>query len=308
MTKTPNRKSQMRAAAKHRLKPLYLGIQEVLPLGLRRQFVHLVRHRQYLHLKEPRTFNEKLSWRMVYDRCDALKLTCDKKAMKVLAHERAGDLVRVPRTIWSGRDLRELTEVDLPQHWVLKPNHRSGIVYFGQGHANTMMLTQITSGWLDEVNWRIRGEWAYAEAEPTFLVEEVIGVPGTPPTDYKFEVFDGVARMVGVYHGRFDGLRANLFDRNFEPLGVRFATIPPLTENEVVKPRNYDRMLEAAERISAGFDYLRVDMYDTGDEAWFGETTPYSGGGGYAFHPRSYDLVLGSYWTLPERTEPSRHG
>lgn len=237
---------------------------------------------------------------MAFDRRDLLAMTCDKLAMKSMAEERAGDLVRVPQVFWSGRDIGELADVSLPDNWVLKPNHRSGLVYFGHGAADVDHLRGQTQGWLDEVKWRDGGEWAYSQADPVLLVEELIGVSGTPPIDYKFEVFDGTVRLLLVYLGRFDDLRGYLFDRDFNQISAQDASEVLRDSDVVTRPANYARMLEIAERIADGFDYLRVDLYDTGDEVWFGEVTPYEGGGAARFRPRSFDDVLGSYWTLPD--------
>lgn len=278
---------------------MYRGIERRLPPIPRRYFVHAVKHRRILNLNNPKTFNEKITWRMLFDRRDILAPTCDKLAMKSLARERAADLVRVPQTLWIGTDVRELAESALPEHWVLKPNHRSGLVYFGHGTANTEEILEATVGWLDEVNWQDMGEWAYSQAKRVLLVEEFIGVPGTPPVDYKFEVFDGLVQLLLVYMGRFEDLRGYLFDRDFNRVAAQDAS-EILRENEdVQKPVNYERMLEAAERIGRGYDYLRVDLYDTGDQVWFGEVTPYEGGGTARFRPKSFDKKLGSYWTLP---------
>ncbi len=36
-------------------------------------------------------------------------------------------------------------------------------------------------------------------------------------------------------------------------------------------------------------------------EVWFGELTPYPGGGVIRYEPREFDHELGAYWTLPSR-------
>ncbi|WJZ68275.1 ATP-grasp fold amidoligase family protein [Kocuria rosea] len=270
---------------------------------MRRYVVHAVKHRRLLRLRRPQTFNEKLSWRMVYDRREILKVTCDKKAMKVLAHERAGDLVRVPRTLWSGTDVRELEPIELPERWVLKPNHRSGLVYIGEGQPRIDELRRITKGWLEEVHWRRMGEWAYSHAEPALIVEEFIGEAGSVPVDYKFQVFDGQVRVVLVYLGRFEELRGYVMDRNFVRIEVQDASERLRADEVINEPPNFARMVEVAERIASGFDYLRVDLYDTGDDVWFGETTVYEANGGAKYRPASFDVELGSYWNLPGRDE-----
>lgn len=286
--------------AKERGAPVYYGIQGALPLKWRRYFVHAVRHRRLLHLSNPQTYSEKLAWRMVYDRRDIFKATCDKKAMKDLARERAGDLIRVPETIWSGTDVAELASVELPEHWVIKPNHRSGFVHFGHGPADVDELARITDGWLEEDHWEKMGEWAYSFAEQSLVVEELIGQPGESLVDYKFDVFDGVVRALVIHVSRFSDHRRYIFYRDMTRVDAQFVGDRLRPDEVLEKPANYERMIEAAERIAEGFDYLRVDLYSVGNDIWFGETTPYQGNATHNFKPTSWDRELGSFWTLPQ--------
>jgi hypothetical protein len=57
-------------------------------------------------------------------------------------------------------------------------------------------------------------------------------------------------------------------------------------------------MLAIAESLSRGFDHMRVDMYATDDEIWFGELTPYVWSGLTMFVPDGADKLIGSYWRL----------
>lgn len=66
---------------------------------------------------------------MVYDRRPIIGLTCDKLRAKEYAAARG---VNVISTLWSGVDLSELETLDLPELWVLKPNHRTGLVFLAQ--------------------------------------------------------------------------------------------------------------------------------------------------------------------------------
>jgi hypothetical protein len=59
-------------------------------------------------------------------------------------------------------------------------------------------------------------------------------------------------------------------------------------------------MLEIARRLSAGWDFIRIDLYDVDGAVWFGEFSPYPGAGTSRFVPYAFDEYLGSLWTLPE--------
>jgi hypothetical protein len=269
-----------------------------LPVGAKRRALFACFNRRLPGFKDPLTFNDKVNWRILNDRRPLLEWTCDKLAMKEHACAIAG--LRVPRTYWAGRDLRELEGAALPAHWVLKPNHRSGLVHFGRGRPDIARLRELTAEWLDPFQSADLGEWAYSRARPLLLAEEVIGEPGSPPPDYKFFVFGGDVAAIQVDTGRHLVHRRRLYLPDWSPLDVRSgywplaATEPP--------PAGLDRMLAVAAELGAGFDFIRVDLYDVSEKVFFGEVTPYPGGGLDRFVPASFDAELGARWKLPART------
>src|SRR4051812_1976005 len=86
----------------------------VLPVPVRRALRFRQSHGRLPPLRGPRTFNEKVNWRIVHDRRPILAWTCDKLAMKEHARRIAPGLVCIPETLWFGSDIAELADVDLP--------------------------------------------------------------------------------------------------------------------------------------------------------------------------------------------------
>lgn len=279
-------------AAKHLERRLVVA----LPPVHRRRWLYLRGHRRLPDLRSPSTFSEKVNWRILHDRRPLLAWTCDKLAMKQHAQS-SGAPVTVPRTLWHGTDVRELADVDLPAHWVLKPSHRSGLVRFGEAHTGLERLAAETRYWLADVQDGVLAEWAYGRARRCLFVEELVGAPGQPPADYKFFVFDGVPRMVQVDLDRFSGHRRSLYDPDWRKLDVELAKPDG---GPVPRPASLAQMLEAATILGADFDFIRIDLYGPeGSGAVFGEYTPYPGSGVERFRPRSFDTWLGSQWRLP---------
>ena len=66
-------------------------------------------------------------------------------------------------------------------------------------------------------------------------------------------------------------------------------------------------MTEVSEALGREFDFIRVDLYDVEGSVWFGELTPYPGGGLDPFDPR-LDRELGALWVLPPRRAVRRTG
>jgi hypothetical protein len=270
-----------------------------LPLLLRRRILFAFYQRRLGHFKEPRTFSEKMNWRILYDRREELAWTCDKLAMK----ERAAKFgIRVPETFWQGEELADLAEVELPDEWVLKPNHRSGLVYFGKGRPDIEQLRKLTAGWLDESQWAKMGEWAYSRAKRALLVEERLSALGTA-TDYKVRVFHGTPIACAVIAGRFSNQTTlTFYSPSWERLPATQAHPPGLP---VPPPNQLGALLEAARQMSGTLDFLRVDMYVIDDEVYMGEVTPYPAGGLEAIKPFATDLAWGRLWTLPTLGEDS---
>jgi TupA-like ATPgrasp len=266
-----------------------------VPVAARRRALYALNQHRWLNLNAPRTFNEKVNWRMVHDRRALIAETCDKLKAKEYAASRGID---PPRVIWSGTDLSELESLDLPEHWVLKPNHRTGLVHIGRGKANTAELATLTRGWLDEMMWSVFGEWAYSQADRCYVLEERVGQPGVDLPDYKFFVFSGAVDLIEVDTERQNNHCARMYTADWHPLDVQGQLVPlgPIVE----KPRCLDAMLEAAEKLGADFDFIRVDLYEYADQIWFGELTPYPAGGLERFVPHFLDEQLGRLWNLPQ--------
>lgn len=273
---------------------IYWAVLRHLPVSVRRHVQYTKAHRRRLHLRAPKRFSEKVNWRIAHDRRPVIEWTCDKLRMKKAA-EVAG--LRVPRTIWSGVDVAEILDLDLPTRWVLKPNHRTGLVHLGEGPPTEELLEAATSGWLKETQSDLRGEWAYSQATPCLLVEEWVGPTDEVPADYKLFVFDGVPHVIQVDTNRFSGHQRRFYRPDWTPLDVKHTF--PLAPVEPA-PDLLDDMLDAAAKLGAEFDFIRVDLYVTPTALYFGEVTPYPGGGLERFEPRWLDQELGEAWTLPE--------
>ena len=278
------------------LKSAVRSVLTRIPLKPRRQLYFLKAHRSWPNLSSPKSFNEKVNWRIINDRRAEISWTCDKLRMKAFAHA-SKEAVNVPKTLWQGSDVEELADFDFPERWILKANHRSQCVFPGKGNPTLSTLLAATDGWLDNWQGEQLGEWAYKFARPLIFLEEWIGDDDKPPSDYKFFVFHGRVELIQFDQNRFSGHKISLYDRDWDPIGAAKglwddAGITP-------EPVHLREMIDIAESLAKDFDFMRIDLFDTSSGIFFGETTPYPGGGLSPFEPKSFDLELGSRWTLP---------
>lgn len=264
------------------------------PTTLRR-LGYLKGHKRLPRLRNPRTFTEKVQWRILYDRRELIRLTGDKMWMKAYTTKLNIHGLKIPVPIWAGTDLTDLREFELPPRWVLKPNNRSGLVHIGTGAPSVSGLTTLTADWLTPFEWEHRREWAYRDARQMFIIEPFIG-ESSVPRDLKFYVFSGDVALIQIDSGRFVHHERSFYssDWTYLPISHGYPLAPP-----VQAPTSLGELLRIAGEIGAEFDFVRVDLYDTPSGIHFGELTPYPAGGVKPFQPRSFDFELGQRWRLP---------
>jgi TupA-like ATPgrasp len=278
-----------------------LALTYKLPSSLSRRAIFFYHHGRFPRVRNPVTFNEKVNWRILKDRRDLLAWTCDKLAMKDYVINVQGAMtqgMQIPQTLWSGTNVWELENVELTDHWVLKPNHRSGHVFFGSGQPDIAALQGMVQGWLRPAEAADLHEWAYLKARPILLVEEMLGMPGSPPADYKFYVFAGEVAAIEFHTNRYADHRIRYYLPDWTPLEVSVGIHSP-SPVEAAAPGNLENMVAIASELGRSFDFMRVDLYSVDGDVFFGEVSPYPGSGIEPFVPNSFDDELGAKWELP---------
>jgi len=284
---------------------LFERVLKPLPYGLGWRLRYLRGHHRWPRLSPPRTYNEKVLWRILYDRRPELGIASDKLASKRLVAERAPE-VRIPEVYWSGTDLRELAEADLPEQWVLKPNNTSGLLHFGSGIPSppeAAELARSTRGWIDrpfDPNVSYAWEWGYSQAERCFLVEERIGGGEEEPRVLKVMIFDGEPGILSLVTGMLGAIRVDRFAPDLSTIEFSLSRYAP-SDEPATPPDTTEQMIAAARRIGTLLEFVSVDFHVLADGSFsFAELTAYPSGGVLRMRPRSMDFALGERWRLPE--------
>lgn len=136
------------------------------------------------------------------------------------------------------------------------------------------------AGWLRINFGRRKREWAYQAIQPRLIAEKLLDDGTGDLPDYKFHCFDGEPRLIQYDVRRFTDHRRELFTPEWQKITDyrRLAAVGPIN-HKVPTPSNLGEMLSCARRLSAGFRYVRVDLYSVGGRTVFGEMTWYPGGG-----------------------------
>ncbi len=251
--------------------------------------------------ENPRSHNEKINWRKLYDRNPIYPVICDKLRVRdhvagVLGQDAAKHLF--PRMLGvsanpSARWLRRFgTGIAIKAN-----NGCSANLFVMPGdRPDWYQMARTARRWMRQQHGVLLQEWAYWQIPPRVIVEELLVTPdGRCADDIKFAMFDGVCRFIQIDHDRF-GHKCEGF---FWPDGTRIdVAATPVPRTDFIAHKDLDRMLMVAERLSAGFDHIRVDFLVAGDRFALNELTIYRGSGLNPFIPESYDFEFGAMWTL----------
>lgn len=154
----------------------------------------------------PHTYNEKMLWRMIFDRNPRFVLFSDKLGSRVHFAKTCPGL-HLPRILWRGEHPADLPRLFLTEPVVIKANHGCGFNWFPARMPRDEELLQRTlRQWLATDYSRKWGEWAYRGVLPQVFVEERLGatLPGEM-IELKVHLFHGKVFYTVVYVGEKTG-------------------------------------------------------------------------------------------------------
>lgn len=249
---------------------------------------YFVRHQKRLHLDNPTTFNELVQRRKLKNRDMRMATLADKVAVKDHVAALLGPEWVIP-TIWSGSDLPDAPPCAVP--YVVKARHGSNqSIYVRDAAADWPKIRVRAAAWMRRHYGTLLDEWLYSHIPLGLMVEPFIGENGQLPIDYKIFVFGGRATHVQVHLEREKRHRWIVFDRTWNRVSS------PSDDQDPDCPSSLSRMLDAAETLARGFDFVRCDFYEIAGKPLFGEMTFYPGSGLDKFNPVRLDSVFGELW------------
>lgn len=247
-------------------------------------------------IREPRSFNEKLMHRKLCTDDERFAKVEDKWAVREYVRNRVGEDI-LPDVYHVTDNPTEIPLSKLPDEFVIKPTHLSGPIIFveDKSTANWDAIKSDCNEWLSSRHGTIRGEYWYQDIEPRIVFEERLrDEEHDVPKDFKFFVFHGQVEYIEVDIGRFSDHTRIFYNTKWMP--QEFALKYPLGPT-TERPAQFEKMIEVAELLGDGFDFIRVDLYQpNGDKVIFGEVTVAHGSGSEQFDPLAYDFELGSLW------------
>jgi len=257
---------------------------------------HLRAHGEFPNLKSPKTFNEKIAWRELYDHDSRMPALVDKIVAKELMSARFGPEFIIP-TLATFATEAEIDFSSLPYPCVVKANHGSGMnIFLHRPPENETSVRRQIRHFLRQDFSKNFEEWVYSQIPRRILVEPLIEGGEHGLVDYKFHTFGERVFAIQVDLDRYTGHRRAFYDSNWKRMP--FELLYPGPSYEVEPPAKLDKMLFYAQQIGRDFSYVRVDLYEIEGAVKFGEATFTHGGGIERFKPKEWDLLLGEPWVL----------
>ena len=234
----------------------------------------------------------------------------DKYEAKKIVAETIGDEHIIPTIgVWESFDDIDFTS--LPDQFVLKCTHDSGGLVIctnkDQFDAETARK-KINKSLLTNYYLHDR-EWPYKNVKRRIIAEEYIEDKNSKHGlhDYKMFIFNGEFKAFYVTsdRGSKTGTCIDIFDKNCNRLPFKWGY--PNSNYEFKKPKNWETMIELAERLGKGYPHVRVDFYNLNGKIMFGEMTFFTWGGLVPFEPEEWDYKFGEWITLTKEKITDEH-
>lgn len=248
---------------------------------------------------EDASVHDKIRWLNAYDLSD-LKVQC---VDKIRAKEHVAKIcpeVKCARTIQVFDKVEDIYLPSHPKKFVMKKNSgcRRNMYCWDKSLFNIKNAADETRKWMSETPGLNSDEFQYTLVTPHLFTEECLtNGPSESLLDYRFWVFENKCRFVAVNGGHGWGGQ-QFFDTQFNRIDLYNNAHKGDAKTAFSKPRNFDAMVSYAEKLSTGFKFVRVDLYNVDGDVYFGEFTFSPGGYFTRFvdsSGKSLDVEIGRY-------------
>ena len=235
-----------------------------------------------LNLENPIEFNEKLQWLKLYDRNPLYTKLVDKYEVKNYITNTLSEEYVIP-LLGVYDKINQINFDNFPDKFVLKTTHDSGtiVICTNKEKFNKKAALKKLKKRLKRKYYYLWREWPYKNIKPKIIVEPFIIDKNGQLNDYKFFCFNGKSDYVMVCIDRDIGkTKFYYYDRNWQLQKEMSEDASKVSDNfNLPKPNNLNEMFEIAEKLSKGFPFVRIDLYNVDGKIYFGEFTFYPSAG-----------------------------
>lgn len=254
---------------------------------------------EILDLASPKTLNEKIQWIKLYGIDEKKEKLTDKLLVRDWIKDRIGTDFLIPLLgVWDKFD--DIDFNSLPERFVLKLTNGSSwniIVNDKKKFDEEEARNKINKWSITNYAFYSGFELQYKNIKPNIIAEAYIENESEDLYDYKFWCFNGKVEFILLVKGRYKNVERICYNTNWEVMP--FSYQHSINETKIRKPDNLDKMIEISEKLSEGFDFVRVDLYRLNDgKILFGEMTFTCDSGIGVWEPKEYDKIMGDLLNL----------
>lgn len=230
-----------------------------------------IRFGRRLDLRNPTNLADKVSWLETHSDL-ALQARCtDKFEVRDYVEEKGLGGILIPTC---GGPWDQASQVDLqamPRQFALKATHSCGmnLICADRDALDPVLVRRTVENWLSTDYPRACLEPHYKLIPRRVYCEQYLD-DASKVVDYKFHCIDGEPAFILTCSERDTGLKLNLYDLTWARLD---GLVQMRNTREIERPATLATMIEVARVLSAGFRFVRVDLYEIRGEVFFGELT-----------------------------------
>ena len=266
-----------------------LSVVTLISPELNTRMYYRTSQKKKLNLQNPVYFNEKILWLKLKN--DLVKQCSDKYAVRDYVMKKGcGETLNLLLKVYNSAD--EIKMEDLPKRFALKLNYGCtyNIICTDKSQFDLIAAKKQLNKWMKSHYYLIHSEMQYKGVKRRILLEQYIeNQDGAFPDDFKFYCFDGEPKYL-----------LHCTDRNVSHAEKTFCEISgkivpfrtDCSNKGFVMPECYQDMLQVCRKLSKGFPFVRVDLYDSDGKVVFGELT-FSPAGGTGKYTEEGSKLLG---------------
>lgn len=247
----------------------------------------------------PRTHNERVWVRKLFDHDPRFRLLTDKGTARIVIGDTLGKEASIELMMPCLAHVNYFSQ--LPVHiWnqdiIIKCAHGSGmnhVVKAGDAIAREKASKKIRR-WLRKVHGAKKFEWCYFDLKPSLIVEPLLDKDNL--VDLKLYFYDETLRFIETEDNSGPTRGTSMYTPDWSQLPMSW---PNFGTAEFARPKLLDEIVDVASPLAQGFDMVRVDFLLTESRFYLGELTFYDGSGVVKFDSYENDLAFGRYWRQP---------
>jgi TupA-like ATPgrasp len=249
------------------------------------------------NFENPKSYEEKIQYRKLYGNHAFYASVADKYRVRAYVAERVGDKYLVP-LLGAYDRLDAAIFAKLPNEFVIKANH--GCKWNKIVSDKKQLDVDATVRYFNKLcrqrfGW-VAGERHYNFILPRIVIEQLLhDADSGLPWDHNFFCYHSAAGFDYSLAIRSPDGNAAIFDKDWKVLESQ---IPEAALTAHLRPESFGEMLEVARRLSADFDFVRVDLYSVAGRVYFGELTCTPGQGFTKIESQTRQRMRDEMWHL----------